>query len=72
MISFLLQFPQLKSKIERILEKPLKEKMDFSNLENYPNELEERHKILDDYDNVINISESKNEAIRKILSEKKT
>ena len=71
MISFLLQFPQLKSKIERILEKPLKEKMDFSNLENYPNELEERHKILDDYDNVINISESKNEAIRKILSEKK-
>ena len=26
MISFLLQFPQLKSKIERILEKPLKEK----------------------------------------------
>ena len=71
MISFLLQFPQLKNKIERILEKPLKEKIDLSHMEEYPNDLEERHKILDDYDNVIKISESKNETIRKILNEKK-
>ena len=70
-ISFLLQFPQLKSKIERILEKPLKEKIDISNMEDYPNELEERHKILDDYNNVIKQSESKSETIWKILCEKK-
>ena len=71
MISFLLQFPQLKNKIERILEKPLKEKIDLSHMEEYPNDLEERHKILDDYDNVMKISETKNETIRKILNEKK-
>ena len=71
MISFLLQFPQLKSKIERVLEKPLKEKIDCSNMEDYPNELEERHKILDDYDNVVKTSESKSETIYKILREKK-
>ena len=71
MISFLLQFPQLKNKIERILEKPLKGKIDLSHMEEYPNDLEERHKILDDYDNVMKISESKNETIRTILNEKK-
>ena len=71
MISFLLQFPQLKNRIERILEKPLKEKIDLSKLEDYPNELEERHKILEDYDNVVKLSESKSETIYKILSEKK-
>ena len=71
MISFLLQFPQLKNKIERILEKPLKEKIDTSKLEDYPNELEERHKILEDYENVVKLSESKSETIYKILSEKK-
>ena len=70
-ISFLLQFPQLKNKIERLLEKPLKEKIDLSNMDDYPNELEERHKILDDYDNVIKKSESKSETIWKILCEKK-
>ena len=71
MISFLLQFPQLKSKIERILEKPLRERIDLSKMEDYPNELEERHKILEDYDNVVKLSESKSETIYKILSEKK-
>ena len=34
MISFLLQYPQLKNKMERILEKPSKEKTDSSNVEN--------------------------------------
>ena len=71
LISFLLQFPQLKNKIDRILEKPLKEKIDLSNMEEYPNELEARHKILDDYDNVVKLSETKSETIYKILSEKK-
>ena len=71
MINFLLQFPQLKNRIERLLEKPLKEKIDISNLEEYPNDLEKRHKILEDYDNVIKISESKNDTIFKILNEKK-
>ena len=71
MINFLLQFPQLKNRIERILEKPLKEKIDLSHMEEYPNDLEQRHKILEDYDNVIKLSESKNDTIFKILSEKK-
>jgi hypothetical protein len=71
MISFLLQFPQLKSKIERLLEKPLKEKIDLSNIENYPNDLEERHKILADYDKIKNQLETKDETIWKILNEKK-
>ena len=71
MISFLLQFPQLKSKIERILEKPLKEKIDLSNIENYPNDLEERHKILADYDKIKNQLETKDDTIWKILNEKK-
>ena len=71
MISFLLQFPQLKSKIERLLEKPLKEKIDLSNIENYPNDLEERHKILDDYDKIKKLLETKNDTIWKILNEKK-
>ena len=71
MISFLLQFPQLKSKIERLLEKPLKEKIDLSNIENYPNELEERHKILEDYDKIKKQLETKNDTIWKILNEKK-
>ena len=71
MISFLLQFPQLKSKIERLLEKPLKEKIDLSNIENYPNDLEERHKILEDYDKIKKQLETKNDTIWKILNEKK-
>ena len=71
MISFLLQFPQLQSKIERLLEKPLKEKIDLSNIENYPNDLEERHKILEDYDKIKKKLESKNDDIWKILNEKK-
>lgn len=40
-------------------------------MEEYPNDLEQRHKILEDYDNVIKLSESKNDTIFKILSEKK-
>ena len=71
MISFLLQFPQLINKIERLLEKPLKEKIDLSNIENYPNDLEERHKILEDYDKIKTQLETKNESIWKILNEKK-
>ena len=71
MINFLLQFPQLKSKIERLLEKPLKEKIDLSNIENYPNDLEERHKILEDYDKIKKQLETKNDTIWKILTEKK-
>ena len=71
MINFLLQFPQLISKIERILEKPLKEKIDLSNIENYPNDLEERHKILEDYDKIKKQLEFKNDTIWNILSEKK-
>ena len=71
MLSFLLQFPQLISKIERILEKPLKEKIDLSNIENYPNDLEERHKILEDYDKIQQKLETKNDTIWKILNEKK-
>ena len=70
-INFLLQFPQFKSKIERILEKPLKEKIDLSDVEDYPNELEERHQILDDYDKIIKSLAERNENIWKILSEKK-
>ena len=57
--------------MERILEKPLKENIDLSNIEDFPNELEERHKILDDYNNVIKLSESKDEIIYRIISEKK-
>lgn len=71
LINFLLQFPQLISKIERILEKPLKEKIDLSNIENYPNDLEERHKILEDYDKIKKQLEFKNDTIWNILSEKK-
>ena len=48
MLSFILQFPQLKNQIERLLEKPLKEKINLSNIENFPNDLEERHKILEE------------------------
>lgn len=40
-------------------------------MEDNPNDLEKRHKILEDYDNVIKLSESKNDTIFKILSEKK-
>ena len=71
MISFLLQFPQLISKIERLLEKPLKEKIDLSNIENYPNDLEERHKILEEYDKVKKQLETRNDDIWKIICEKK-
>ncbi len=71
MINFLLQFPHLKKRMERILEKPLKENIDLSNIEDFPNELEERHKILDDYNNVIKLSESKDEIIYRVISEKK-
>ena len=71
MISFLLQFPQLKSKIERLLEKPLKEKIDLSNIENYPNDLEERHKILEDYDKIKKQLETKNDTIWKNFKRKK-
>ena len=71
LISFLLQFPQLISKIERLLEKPLKEKIDLSNIENYPNDLEERHKILEDYEKIKKQLETKNDTIWKILNEKK-
>ncbi len=71
MISFLLQYPQLKNKIERILEKPLKEKIDLSNIENYPNELEERHRILEDYEKIKKQLETRNDTIWKIINEKK-
>ena len=66
LLSFLLQFPQLISKIERLLEKPLKEKIDLSNIENYPNDLEERHKILEDYDIIKKQLETKSDTIWKI------
>jgi len=49
----------------------LKEKIDLSNIENYPNELEERHKILEDYDKIKKQLETKNDTIWKILNEKK-
>jgi palmitoyltransferase len=71
MLSFILQFPQLKNKIERLLEKPLKEKIDLSNIENFPNDLEERHKILEDYDKIKKQLETKNDTIWAILNEKK-
>jgi hypothetical protein len=71
MISFLLQYPQLRKKIERILEKPLKEKIDLSDVENYPNDLEERHKILEDYDKIQKQLETRNDTIWKLLNEKK-
>ena len=71
MISFLLQYPQLKNKMERILEKPLKEKIDLSDVENYPNDLEERHKILEDYDKIQKQLETRNDTIWKLINEKK-
>ena len=71
MINFLLQFPQLKNKMERILEKPIKEKIDLSNIENYPNDLEQRHKILEDFDKIKKMLVNKDEEIWKILMEKK-
>lgn len=71
MINFLLQFPQLKNKMDRILEKPIKEKIDLSNIENYPNDLEKRHKILEDFDKIKKMLANKDEEIWKILMEKK-
>ena len=71
MINFILQYPQLKNKMERLLEKPLKEKIDLSNIENYPNDLEERHKILEEYDKIESKLETKNDAIWKLINEKK-
>lgn len=71
MINFLLQFPQLKNKMDRIIEKPLREKIDLSNLENYPNDLEQRHKKLEDFDKIKKSLINKDEEIWKILVEKK-
>ena len=71
LISFLLQYRNVINSINKILEKPIKEKIDLSITENYPNDLEERHRILEDYKRIKNELVKRDESLWKILKEKK-
>ena len=71
LISFLLQYKNVMNAIRNIMEKPIKEKIDLSMTENYPNDLEERHRILDDYKRIKQELVKKDESLWKILKEKK-
>ena len=71
LISFLLQYKNVMNAIRNIIEKPIKEKIDLSMTENYPNDLEERHRILEDYKRIKNELVKRDESLWKILKEKK-
>jgi len=43
-INFLLQYKKLDENINKIIEKPIKDKIDLSFIEDFPNDLEERHR----------------------------
>ena len=70
-INFLVQYYQLDARMDAIIDKNLKEKINSEELERYPNELEERHKTIADYDKMQELLEERNKEIMNVIKEKK-
>ena len=70
-INFLLQYKKIDENINKIIEKPIKEKIDLSFIEDFPNDLEERHKKINDFDKVKKEIEKRDETIWEIVNEKR-
>lgn len=70
-LGFLLRYKQILRSIEKIIDKPLKSNVDLSMIENFPNDLAERHRKIADYNKIKKELDIRNETIWNLISEKK-
>ena len=70
-IGFLLRYRQIIEQIDKIVDKPVKEKIDLSMIGDFPNDLSERHRKLAEYDKIVKELKARDETIWGLLQEKK-
>ena len=70
-IGFLLRYRQIIEQIDKIVDKPVKEKIDLSMIGDFPNDLSERHRKLAEYDKIVKELKARDETIWNLLQEKK-
>ena len=70
-LGFLLRYKQIMKQIEKIMDKPVKDGIDTSMLESFPNDLAERHRKVEEYDKLQKDIMKRDEAIFELINEKK-
>ena len=70
-LGFLLRYKQIMKQIEKIMDKPVKDGIDMSMLESFPNDLAERHRKVEEYDKLQKDIMKRDEAIFELINEKK-